>query len=346
MEGYYGFNNQDLLGYLGAGLTMQQLQQLQEILPQFSGMVNQNAIPQSSQQADYDLLRQLSSQGGGGPMGGANTLENISAGLDYLAGHPKGSKHQGFNPTNLLANFATGGLYGVGKGAMKAINTGKVGAGVADAAASYGLAGSVLQPTVGTENSLKLQALVSAGALGAAGPGAFSTSGFGAAAEGASPYYAGAGGVMDLGPGAMVGVDSAGNPLYQGATAFGKGAMTAEQASAAGIPSLTAGGIAGMSGGGDAGAALGVSAAKQGMDLLGGGSPLSMPQMGARPAGPFGGGGPSQAQLAAMGAQQSEAHRGLAPNFQNRMAGKQEQPGLANSQDLSLAALYGLGGGR
>lgn len=339
MEGYYGFQNPELAAYLG--IPVQQLQMLQEILPQFSGMVNQNAIGQQSLSSDYDLARQLASTGGGGPMGGANTLENIQGGLNYLAQHPKGSKHSGFNPTNLLANVATGGLYGVGKGALKAINEGKVGAGAADALASYGLAGSVLQPTVGTQNSLKLQALISAGALGAAGPGAFSTSGFGAAAEGAGTagYGAGAGAVSPYYFGFEPETIAA-----QGVGEFGQFAGGVPAAGMAGGPAAA---LAASSGGGQAGAMLGLSAGKQGLELLGGASPLSMPQGGAQMAGTSGGGaGPSQAQLAAMGAQQSEAHRGLAPAFQARMGGKQEQPGLANSQDLSMAALYGLGGGR
>lgn len=236
------------------------------------------------------------------------------------------------DPVDLAANFSTGGLYGVAKGAEKAIDTGKVGAGAADALASYGTFGSIAQPTLGTRNALLAESLIAGGALGAAGPGAFSTAGFGAAAPGATPYYAGAG-LMDLGHGAMVGVDAAGNPLYQGATLAGKGMMTGAEAAAAGIPSLTAGGVAGAlgSGGGQAGALLGANTALQGgqaiSGLLGGSSPLSMPTGGAYPGG--GGGGLSAAQQASLSAMNSEAHKGLAPTFENRMKGRPAGPGIA-----------------
>ena len=235
------------------------------------------------------------------------------------------------DPVDLAANFSTGGLYGVGKGAEKAINTGKVGAGAADALASYGTFGSIAQPTIGTRNTLLADSLIAGGALGAAGPGAFSASGFGAAAEGATPYYAGAG-LMDLGPGAMVGVDAAGNPLYQAAAAAGKGAMTGAEAAASGIPSLTAGGVAGAlgGGGGQAGALLGANTAYQGAQMAlgpGGASPLSMPTGGAYPGGS--GGGLTAAQQASLSAMNSEAHKGLAPTFENRMKGRPTGPGIA-----------------
>ncbi len=64
------------------------------------------------------------------------------------------------NPVDLAANFSTGGLYGVAKGAEKAIDTGKVGAGAADALASYGTLGSIAQPTLGTRNALQLETAI------------------------------------------------------------------------------------------------------------------------------------------------------------------------------------------
>jgi hypothetical protein len=52
-------------------------------------------------------------------------------------------------------------------------------------------------------------------------------------------------------------------------------------------------------------------------------------------------------QLAMLTANQSmRGPRTIAPPYLARMTGQPEAPGLASSQDLSLAALYGLGGGQ
>lgn len=355
MEGYYGFNNQELLGYLGAGLTMQQLQQLQEILPQFSGMVDQNAIGQQSLSSDYDLARQLASQGGGGPMGGANTLENIQAGLGYLQQHPKGSRFSGETIGKLgsdIGGVITGGMVDFSKGRF---NVPYSSAQMRNLGKSYAntftggqfredinrsldspearMAGSALGMGAG---------MAAGGAIGAEGGlGSFAGQGYGAAQ---SPYYAGMGpeGLPMLADPATGYV--AQNVAFDAAGMAGPGAGIGASGitGATGIP----GGMGGAGGSsGTQGAQLGGMAVNF-ANMLGGGSPLSMPQSVGGVGGAGGAQGLTQPQMAALGAQQSEAHRGLAPNFQARMAGKQEQPGLANSQDLSLAALYGLGGGR
>lgn len=72
---------------------------------------------------------------------------------------------------NVALNVSTGGLYGVAQGAKKAVTTGKILAGGADALASYGTLGSVLTPTVGTKNSLAIQSAIAGGALAAAPAG-------------------------------------------------------------------------------------------------------------------------------------------------------------------------------
>ncbi len=66
----------------------------------------------------------------------------------------------------VAANVASGGLYAYGKAADKAIK-GKPLAGAADALASTGYAGNVLQPTVGTKNALMIEGAAAGGALAA-----------------------------------------------------------------------------------------------------------------------------------------------------------------------------------
>lgn len=235
------------------------------------------------------------------------------------------------DPVDLAANFSTGGLYGVGKGAEKAITQGKVGAGAADALASYGTFGSIAQPTLGTANTLKAEGLIAGGALGAAGPGAFSTSGFGAAAGGAGTagYGAGAGAVSPY----YFGFD----PDTLAAAGTGEFGQFAGGVPAAGMvggaaPALASGSFAAD----QAGALLGASAAQQATKFMpgpGGASPLSMPTGGAASGAA---GGLTPQQLAALSAQQSEAHRGLAPRFEQRQAGSKESPGIA-----SMSQYYG-----
>lgn len=229
------------------------------------------------------------------------------------------------DPVNVIANVATGGLYGVGQGAVKAIETGKVGAGAADALASYGMLGSVLQPTVGTQNSLGIQSLIAGGALGAAGgigAGGFGTAGMGPAGSGvlaptAAPFYAGDPYLASLG-------------AYDAAAPAGYGTVLA--------PGAGAGSAAGT-GINTAGALMGAQTAQQGVQLAnklmqgpgpGGASPLSFPGGG-------GGGGISPQQAAMLSAQQSAPHEGLAPRFEQRIQGKQESPGLSS---LSMIPQY------
>lgn len=238
------------------------------------------------------------------------------------------------DPVDIGANVATGGLYGVGKGAVKAIETGKVGAGLSDAAASYGPFGSIAQPTIGTENTLKIQGMTAGAALGAAGPGAFSTSGFGAAA----PSSFGAGEVASVSP-YYFGFD----PDTLASAGTGEFGQFAGGVPTAGMNGAAAGALAGpaITGGSNgAGALLGAQAAHQlGSMALGpgGASPLSFPQGGA-----MGGGTPGSltpAQLASLSAMQSEAHKGLAPRFEQRQSGSKESPGIA-----SMSQYYNAGG--
>jgi len=94
---------------------------------------------------------------------------------------------------NVALNVSTGGLYGVAQGAKKAVTTGKILAGASDALASYGPLGSVLTPTLGTKNSLAIQAAIAGGALAAAPSGSvLGTSAATGAGAGASGGGAGA----------------------------------------------------------------------------------------------------------------------------------------------------------
>ena len=98
-----------------------------------------------------------------------------------------------FTKPKVFLNVATGGVYGVTKVGIKTIQTGKIGAGIGDAFATFGPAGNVLQPTVGTKTALTAEALVAGTSLAIAGPSAFSTSGFGAAVPvSQAPLYAAA----------------------------------------------------------------------------------------------------------------------------------------------------------
>ena len=184
---------------------------------------------------------------------------------------------QHVNPVDVIANVATGGLYGVGKGVA------------ADrplqALASAGPFGAVAQPTIGTGPTLAAEA---AGAGAGFAGGGLGGGGFGTAGE------AGAG--------------------------------------------ATAGGF------GTTGALLGGSLAYQAANLL---SQLTAPRgpgLPPLPTGPSALTGPqaqglTPQQLAALSALASEPHKGLAPRFAQRIAGMQEDPGLAGDlQALRMAA--------
>jgi len=322
---YGGFSNQDLSNYLG--IPVQQVQMLQELL-QGHGT-----------QADYGLAQQFAGQSGGGPMGGTNRLDNILKGLEHLQAHPAGSHYHGFNPTDLIANVATGGLYGAGKAALSGI-TGKEN--LFDAAkgglnqlgpwgsSTYNIPG--MGPQIAQTGNL-----IGAGAgLGGGGLGALKPTGFGAAGEvgGSSlPFLTDAAG--------NAGMNVVFDPIT-GAAGPGAGITPAGYAAGEGGAGLAAGMV------GPGGSPLGGASFGQGLAQFMGaggvpGQALPPPGM---PSGPASAQGLTPAQRASLGAQQSEAHKGLAPRWEARMKGSQEQPGLANPQDLSLAALYGLGGGQ
>lgn len=255
---------------------------------------------------------------------------DIMGGLQHLAEHPMGSKYHGdFNPTDTIANIATGGLYGLGQAGFDAV-TGKqdllsAARGGLNQLGPWG-ASTYNIPGYGHQIA-ETGNLIGAGAgIAGGGAGTFSTSGFGAAGAEA-PYYAGSAAMSSV-PGATVGFDAAGNPLYQVATATGKGAMTAEQAAAAGVPSMGGGSIAAAGGGFSP--SVGGAAGYQLAQMLGGASPLSMPAMGAPMAGAQGGGTAVAAMNPALGgASQNDPHLGLAPRFEARQRGSREAPGLS-----------------
>lgn len=152
------------------------------------------------------------------------------------------------NPVETLKtvalNVATGGLYGVAQGAKKAVTTGKILAGASDALASYGPGGSVLTPTVGTKNSLAIQAAIAGGALAAA------------------PAGTGLGTTTTVGAGGVGGTGS-------GVTATGTGLTTAELG-LAGTTAATPGTTAAVAAGSTAAPAAATGGITAGQALLGG----------------------------------------------------------------------------
>src|SRR5712692_10062038 len=89
----------------------------------------------------------------------------IPQGLQHLNEHPKGSHYHGdfnINPVTLIANVVTGGLYQLSKGAFDVVTGGKIIPNLKTGFASYGPAGSVLQPTIGTNKTLIVESLVAA----------------------------------------------------------------------------------------------------------------------------------------------------------------------------------------
>lgn len=167
------------------------------------------------------------------------------------------------DPVDIVANVASGGLYGVGKGISNAVQSGNP----ADALSALDLGPAsfitnVSDQTIGPDATLALKLAATGGALGAGA-------------------------------------------------------------------------------GGGAGAALGATAGQQAGNLAHAFSTQPfIPQSYGRPEQPFipqSYGQPAQAtpqQLAALTANQSEAHRGLAPRFEQRMGGQQEDPGLAALYNL------------
>lgn len=322
MADFAGFAPGDLAAYFGVspaqGLAIMDLANQSQLSP--ADLAALGGLPQSR-----------FSPGASGPDAGYG---DIAWGLQHLSEHPAGSHYGGdFSVKDLALNFATGGYYGLGQSVYNAA-TGK-GNVVGDLKAGLnqlGPYGSVTYPIspklAETGNAVIGVAAGLAGGFGAAG-------GFGG--SGAEAGAAGAGPGVDLGPGAFMGVNASGESLYLVKTASGVVEMTAQQAEAAGIPSLTGAGASGISG------SQALANAQTGQQVLGlagrfagGSQQLTSPIGGA-----YTGTGTSGQQLtpqqraALISAMQSEPHRGLAPSFESRQAGKQEDQGIASLRNLS-----------
>lgn len=226
----------------------------------------------------------------------------------------------GDNLLNTVANVATGGLYGAGKGAETAITTGKVGKGfdtAMNSAGPWGMTTEFIDPNIArTGNIMGAGAGIGGGLAGgfqgggfgaaAGGPG---TAGYGAAGSAASPYYFG------FEPDTLAAAGTSEFGQFGGAGVPTGGMMGAPAASLAGGGNMT-------------GAMLGAQGAQQLGQMLpgpGGMAPLSMPGGGAGNAQNM----TPQQRAALLGAMQSESHRGLSPRFEDRMKGAKEQPGLS-----------------
>jgi hypothetical protein len=126
------------------------------------------ALPANERTALQALNPNRFKPGATGPTQG---FGDIPWGLDHLAQHPLGSHYHGdFNVVDLVANVATGGLYGVGKVAVNVVETGKVLPNLATVQALILPGGSALQPTVGTKNTLLIEAGVASIGLPTAFP--------------------------------------------------------------------------------------------------------------------------------------------------------------------------------
>lgn len=327
---YGGFSNDQLANYLG--ISVPELQMIQEV------MQGGTASPGSVEQA-----MKFAGETGGGPMGGQNRLENILLGIQNIQTHPLGSQHKGFNPTDLLANFATMGGYGLAKNLAKgdylnAINSPGIGGSI------QGL-GNEIQPGLG--NSLAMKANISG--VGA-GLGAMAFGGGEAAAGGATgagpsaasgsniPYL-----VDPTGATAQMVVEGAGGAL-PGATltpgaleaglasgAIGGVAAGGSNLGAAGLGSFAANQLAGMfapSGGGEGAAA---TAPRPGM-------PMQTPQ---RPSG-----SPSGSEMDSPGL--GSIQPPFAPELKGGSKGKQKAIANVNDlqgrEDAAMAALHGFTG--
>jgi hypothetical protein len=155
---FAGFTPQNIAEYFGVNTT------------QAAGLIalGNGAKVTALAQAERDALAKLNPKRF---KPGATTYNqgfgDIVWGLNHLAQHPAGSHYHGdFNVTDLVANIATGGLYAIGKagfnfatGQQNALSAVKTGF------ASYGPAGSALQPTVGTNKALLIEATVATAAI-------------------------------------------------------------------------------------------------------------------------------------------------------------------------------------
>lgn len=333
-----GMTNDQMANYLG--ISVPELQMIQEV------MQGDAISPGSIEQA-----QKFAGDTGGGPMGGANRLDNILRGIANIQQHPLGSKHHGFNPTDILANFATGGLYGLGKG-LASGDPMQIGAALSNPTSPGGTA------QINTELRGPTSTLIGSGAtLATAGlAGAF-----------------GSGGGIFVPENAVSGIDPAtGNPAYmiksaEGISyipmgeatpgAFYTGPVTGALAGSGDLSGPATGNIgpSGTAGGsGLSETAFGLAAANQLGNMLtpqGGGTPapgpMAMPpaQAGTQQQ-PRPGGSPSGSEMDTPGA------GFIDPAYIKRQKGGKNSRGISDQGDLSqqqndakFAALYGFSGG-
>jgi len=300
-QDFAGFTAQDIGAYFG--LSPENAQALIDLN-------TGQAVPKAQQP-----WVQQEARGGG--------FADFQPGLEHLVEHPKGSEYHGdFNPTDTLANIATGGLYGLGQAAYGGLSGQQ---NLFDAAKSglnqLGPFGSATYNIPGYGPQIAQTGnLIGAGA--GIGGGGIGGGGFGAATP-TGQYYAGAQDLIVNVPGGGVG-------------AFTPGAEGGVHMFDPALGGFSGSGVGGAAGGSTVGSAIGATTGQQLANMLGGQSPLALPQGGAAPGG-LGGpqGGLTPAQVAALSAMNSEAHRGLAPSFESRMRGMQQGPGIAGNAFIS-----------
>lgn len=315
---YGGFSNEQLAQYLG--ISVPELQMIQEVIS--GGYMSPGSM---------DQAMKFAGESGGGPLGGANRLENIIKGIENIQQHPIGSKIGSFNPLSTLANIGTGGLYGVGKG----LTSGDPLQAAAAGAAPLSPAG--IAP-INTEFRGPVSTLASAaGGLASAGlAGAFAGPAVGP--EGI-PYLTDPSGMA----GQQVLIDPATGGALPGA------GLTPDQ-----LTGLAATGSVPAQGGGSGfgETALGLSAAQALAGALtpqggGAGAPIGTPALSgatgtqARP-----GGAPSGSEMDTPGAGYID------PAYIKRQKGGKNSRGISDQGDLSqqqydakMASLYGFSGG-
>lgn len=214
---------------------------------------------------------------------------------------------QSINPVDVIANVATGGLYGAGQSLAK----GQVGSALENLG-PWGSAVHPINPQIADMgNAIGAGAGIAGGLTGP--EGAF-TPGAGTGALPVPPMITDANGYAAM----SVNVDPITGFAMPGAGLTPAQLMSGAGAAAMGSPAGS--GLAPMAG---------AQAGQQIAGFLGGAAPqLVTPQGGAFPAGQAGN-APSQQQIALMGSQQNDPYRGLAPRYEARMAGTREAPGIA-----------------
>ena len=332
---YGGMTNEQMANYLG--ISVPELQMVQEVIQ--GGAMSPGSMEQAMK---------FAGETGGGPMGGQNRLENIYRGIENIQQHPLGSRYKGFNPTSILANIATGGLYGVGKGLTSGDPMTMAAAGVVPM--SPGGIAPINTELRGPESTLIAAggALAGAGLAGGLSPDLIASGGFGTAEAGG----AAAGGAGGAAAGGESLVPFTGN--YTDAAAPGQWTpFTGNFTDVPFNPSAVGGVGAGTGGfgGGPLEQGLGALAAQQIGGMFapqGGGGMPGSPQLGApgaaTPQRP--GGAPSGSELDTPGAGYID------PAYIKRQKGGKNSRGISDQGDLSqqqqdarMAALYGFSGG-